>query len=141
MQLHAQQSESLAYQNYLGEWSGIITQEIGPTIRYFDMVMIVAPVQDSDSTFRVSSHVMDGDYHAYMNGEAFRTSDGQLFVAESEIIRADSIPGMEWCVKRLQLYRSMEEGVLHLIGQWAGDTSFGACEPGKMDLIRSVVRP
>lgn len=135
------EQRDLAHENYLGEWSGIITQEIGPTTRYFDMVMNVAPVTGSDSVYSVSSHVMDGKYHAYMTGEAFRTHDGQLFVAESEIIRADSIPGMEWCIKRLQLNRSMEEGVLHLRGQWAGDTSFGACEPGAMDLVRELVRP
>ena len=134
-------ADSLQHSNFLGAWTGIITQDLGPTTRYFDMVMQVGAVANSDSTYRISSHVMDGDYHAYMTGHAFRTSDGKLFVAETEIIRADSIPGMEWCVKRLQLNKSMEDGTLHLRGSWAGDTSFGACEPGAMDLVRQVVRP
>ena len=135
------QQEKLTYDGYLGQWQGIITQEIGPTTRYFDMVMSIAPVVESDSVYTISSHVMDGEYHAYMVGEAFRTPDGELFIAEREIVRSDSIPGMEWCIKRLQLVQSMEKGVLHLRGVWAGDTSFGACEPGKMDLIREVIRP
>ncbi len=129
------------YDGFLGQWKGIITQESGPTTRYFDMEMSVARVLESDSIYTISSHVMDGDYHAYMVGDAIRTPDGQLYIAEREIIRSDTIPGMEWCIKRLQLNQSLEQGDLHLRGVWSGDTTFGACEPGKMDLVREVIRP
>ena len=128
------------YDVFLGEWKGIITQDLGPTVRYFDMDMNVAPVADEDGGYRVSCHVADGDYHAYMSGTARVLPNGELFVQEHELVRADSIPGMAWCLKRLELRKSMERGVLHLRGRWTGDTYFGACPPGDMDLIRGVVR-
>lgn len=124
-----------------GNWSGIITQESGETTRYFDMELGVAPRSPVDSMYEINSHVMDGDYHAYMVGKAFLDPSGLMFIAESEVVRADSIPGMEWCVKRIHLRRSMQDGELHLRGFWDGDTSFGPCEPGRVDLVRSVVRP
>lgn len=126
---------------YPGRWTGIITQEAGATTRYFDMVMDVGAVLGRDSAFTVNSHVMDGDYHAYMAADAFVASGGELIVVEREIVRADSIPNMEWCVKRFRLRRSMEAGSLHLRGEWLGDASFGPCIPGDIDLVREVVRP
>lgn len=127
---------------YVGSWTGIITQETPETTRYFDMEMTLAPAEGLDSVYSVSSHVADGEYHAFMVGRAFRSADGRLFIAESEIIRSDSIPGMEWCVKRMELTADLsEEDDVHLRGQWAGDTSFGPCQPGDMDLVRAVVRP
>jgi len=135
---HAQDA---AYDGFLGSWTGIITQIDGATVRYFDMEMTVSPQIGSDTSYSVSSHVMDGTYHAYMVGEGFKGSRKRLFIAESEIIRADSIPGMEWCVKRYELKKYMKNGELHLKGNWGGDTSFGACLPGDMDLVRQVIRP
>ena len=126
---------------YLGQWKGIITQDLGPTTRYFDMEMSVAPNKLKPGHYDIACHVMDGDYHAYMAGGAMVLPNGELFVREDEIVRADSIPGMAWCLKRLELRKSMEKGVLHLRGRWEGDTYFGACPPGKMDLIRPVARP
>ncbi len=126
---------------YLGTWKGIITQDLGPTIRYFDMEMSVAERSGESGLYEISCHVMDGDYHAYMAGQAQVLANGELFVREDEIVRADSIPGMAWCLKRLELRKSVEKGKLHLRGKWEGDTYFGACPPGKMDLVRSVVRP
>jgi len=105
------------------------------------MEMSVSPVAETDSIYSISSHVMDGDYHAYMVGSGYRTQAGDLFIAEREIVRSDSIPGMEWCIKRLVLVQSLEEGEIHLRGEWSGDTTFGACEPGKLDLVRELVRP
>lgn len=127
--------------SYLGMWKGIITQDLGPTIRYFDMEMSVAERKGETGLYDISCHVMDGDYHAYMAGEARVLPNGQLYVHEDEIVRADSIPGMAWCLKRLELRKSMEKGMLHLRGRWEGDTYFGACPPGKMDLVRPVLRP
>ena len=126
---------------YLGMWKGIITQDLGPTVRYFDMEMSVAERRGESGVYDISCHVMDGDYHAYMSGEARVLPNGELYVREDEIVRADSIPGMAWCLKRLELRKSMEKGVLHLRGRWEGDTYFGACPPGKMDLVKPVVRP
>ena len=137
----AGQSGPQGSEYYLGAWKGIITQELGPTTRYFDMEMSIAARQGTEGLFDVSCHVMDGDYHAYMSGQAQLTPAGELFVREDEIIRADSIPGMAWCLKRLELKRTMEKGVMHLRGRWEGDTYFGACPPGNMDLIRPVLRP
>ncbi len=125
---------------FLGQWKGIITQDLGPSVRYFDMEMSVAPTPDDAEFFNISCHVMDGDYHAYMSGTARVLPNGELYVKEDEIVRADSIPGMAWCLKRLELRKSMEKGILHLRGKWTGDTYFGACPPGKMDLIRPVTR-
>ena len=104
------------------------------------MEMAVAPDPTDSTAFAVSCHVMDGDYHAYMAGVASVLPNGELFVQEHELVRADSIPGMAWCLKRLELEKSMEKGVLHLRGRWSGDTYFGACPPGDMDLIRNVTR-
>ena len=125
---------------YLGQWRGIITQDLGPSVRYFDMEMAVAPDATDSTAYAISCHVMDGDYHAYMSGKGTVLPNGEFFVQEHEIVRADSIPGMAWCLKRLELARSMEKGVLHLRGRWSGDTYFGACPPGDMDLIRNVTR-
>ncbi len=125
---------------YLGQWKGIITQDLGPSVRYFDMEMSVAATLEDEDFFSISCHVMDGDYHAYMSGTARVLPNGELYVREDEIVRADSIPGMAWCLKRLELRKSMEKGLLHLRGTWTGDTYFGACPPGKMDLIRPVAR-
>ena len=129
-----------ATDSYLGEWRGIITQDLGPTTRYFDMEMSLAPSASDSLAYAVSCHVMDGDYHAYMTGEAKLLPSGELVVQEHELIRADSIPGMAWCLKRLDLRKSMEKGVLHLRGRWSGVTYFGECPPGDMDLIRNVTR-
>ena len=129
-----------ANDSYVGEWRGIITQDLGPTVRYFDMEMSLAPSAADSSAYAVSCHVMDGDYHAYMTGEAAVTAAGELVVQEHELVRADSIPGMAWCLKRLDLRKSMEKGVLHLRGRWSGVTYFGDCPPGDMDLIRNVTR-
>jgi len=129
------------YDGFLGSWTGIITQIDGPTVRYFDMEMTVSLQIGSDSSYSVVTHVMDGEYNAYMVGEGFKSSRGRLFIAESEIVRSDSIPGMEWCVKRYELKKRMKNGELHLQGVWGGDTSFGACLPGDMDLVRQIVRP
>lgn len=127
---------------YVGRWTGIITQETPETTRYFDIEMTLSPAEGQDSVYAVSSHVADGEYHAYMVGRAFRSADGRLFIAESEIVRSDSIPGMEWCVKRMELQtEGAESDEVHLRGQWAGDTTFGPCQPGDMDLVRAVVRP
>ncbi len=126
---------------FIGNWSGIITQEIGETTRYFDMELGIAPLEGQDSVYEISSHVMDGDYHAFMAGQAFLDESGLMFVAESEIIRSDSIPDMEWCVKRMHITQSMEDGQLHLRGFWDGDTSFGPCDPGRLDLVQQVARP
>ena len=127
---------------FVGTWSGIITQETPSATRYFDMQLTLAPADGLDSAYAVSTHVADGEYHAYMVGRAFRTPEGELFVAESEIVRSDSIPGMEWCVKRMQLRADgQRDGDVHLLGTWAGDTTFGPCQPGDMDLVRAVVRP
>ncbi len=131
-------SESAEFE---GSWTGIITQVDGSTIRYFDMELTVSPEMGSDSTYSVSTHVMDGEYHAYIVGQAMKGSEDQLLIAESEIIRSDSIPGMEWCVKRYELKKKMKDGELHLLGVWGGDTSFGECIPGDMDLVRQVIRP
>ena len=121
---------------FVGSWQGIITQVDGPTIRYFDMELTISPEQSSDSTYNVSSHVMDGKYHAYIVGKGFRRPGDQLYIREDSIIRSDTIPGMEWCIKQLLLTSSMEKGDLHLRGKWLGDTSFGTCQPGEMDLVR-----
>lgn len=129
------------YDGFIGAWTGIITQIDGPTVRYFDMEMTISAQIGSDSSYSIASHVMDGKYHAYMVGEGFKSSKGHLFIAESEIIRSDSIPGMEWCVKRYELAKRMKDGELHLQGVWGGDTSFGACLPGDMDLVRQIIRP
>ena len=137
----AQPNPRSPYDGYLGEWKGIITQDLGPTVRYFDMEMNVAPADgDDDVSYTVSCHVMDGDYHAYMSGVARVLPNGDFYVQEQELVRADSIPGMAWCLKRLELRKSMEKGILHLRGRWSGDTHFGACPPGDMDLIRGVIR-
>ena len=134
------QPDPPAYDGFLGEWKGIITQDLGPTVRYFDMEMNVAPVPEDSAGYAVNCHVMDGDYHAYMSGTARVLPDGSFFVQEHELVRADSIPGMAWCLKRLELRKSVEKGILHLRGRWSGDTYFGACPPGDMDLIRGVIR-
>ena len=126
--------------SYVGEWRGIITQDLGPTVRYFDMEMSLARSVADSAAFAVSCHVADGDYHAYMTGEAVVTPDGELIVQEDQLVRADSIPGMAWCLKRLDLRKSMEKGVLHLRGRWSGVTYFGDCPPGDLDLIRNVTR-
>jgi hypothetical protein len=126
---------------FVGSWQGIITQVDGPTIRYFDMELTISPEQSSDSTYNVSSHVMDGKYHAYIVGKGFLRQGDQLYIREDSIIRSDTIPGMEWCIKQLLLTSSMEKGDLHLRGKWLGDTSFGTCQPGEMDLVRQVIRP
>lgn len=138
---NAQGQDTEVYDGFLGSWTGIITQIDGPTVRYFDMELTVSPQLGSDSSYSVSAHVMDGDYHAYMVGEGFKSRNESLFVAESEIIRSDSIPGMEWCVKRYELKKFMKNGDLHLQGVWAGDTSFGACLPGDMNFVRQIIRP
>ncbi|MFK8054610.1 MAG: hypothetical protein AB8F78_00700 [Saprospiraceae bacterium] len=129
------------YDGFLGSWTGIITQVDGATVTYFDMEMTVSAQIGSDSSYSVSTRVMDGNYNAYLVGEGFKSGKERLFIAESEIIRADSIPGMEWCVKRYELRKKMKNGELHLQGVWGGDTSFGACLPGDMDLVRQVIRP
>ena len=136
--VYAQASESV---DFLGSWTGIITQVDGATVRYFDMELTVSPEIGSDSTYSVAAHVMDGEYHAYIVGRAFAGNKDRLFIAESEIIRSDSIPGMEWCVKRYELKKKMKNSELHLQGVWGGDTSFGECIPGDMDLVRQVIRP
>jgi hypothetical protein len=136
---HAQASEST---DFVGSWKGIITQVDGATVRYFDMELTVSPELGSDSTYSVATHVMDGEYHAYIVGRAFEgNKKNRLFIAESEIIRSDSIPGMEWCVKRYELKKRIKDGELHLQGVWGGDTSFGECIPGDMDLVRQIIRP
>lgn len=127
---------------FAGSWTGIITQETPESTRFFDMEMTLSPSEGLDSVYAVASHVADGEYHAYMVGRAFRGADGELYVAEGEVVRSDSIPGMEWCVKRMQLAPSFDESdEVHLRGTWAGDTSFGPCQPGDMDLVRQVIRP
>ena len=135
---YAQASE---YAGFQGSWKGIITQVDGATVRYFDMELTVSPELGSDSTYSVATHVMDGEYHAYIIGRAFEGNKNRLYIAESEIIRSDSIPGMEWCVKRYELKKKMKDGALHLQGVWGGDTSFGECIPGDMDLVRQIIRP
>lgn len=127
--------------HYEGMWRGIITQESGATTRYFDMSMVVSRRMDEDSLYDVSSHVEDGDYHAYMEGSGFIGDDGKLYIAEHAIIRSDSIPGMEWCLKRLWVKPSLEDRTLHLRGWWEGDTGFGPCEPGYIDLVQAIIRP
>lgn len=129
-----------AYDSYVGQWRGIITQDLGPSVRYFDMELAVAPDVVDSASYQISCHVMDGDYHAYMSGTGTILADGDFSIQEHEIVRADSIPGMAWCLKRLHLRKSIERGVLHLRGRWTGDTYFGACPPGEMDLIRNVNR-
>lgn len=127
---------------YEGSWTGIITQETPETTRYFDLDLTLSAVEDRDSAYSVTSHVADGEYHAYMVGQAFVGTDGGLFIAESEIVRSDSIPGMEWCVKRMRLTSDHgEPSEVHLRGEWEGDTTFGPCQPGDLDLVRQVVRP
>ena len=141
MAVSAQDGSGAQGDPFVGEWTGIITQDLGATTRYFDMTMSVAEPAPGDSLYQVSTQVADGNYNAFMSGRAFVADDGQLYVAEDLIVRADSIPDMAWCVKRLTLAQSMEAGELHLRGRWEGDTYFGACDPGDLDLIRQVVRP
>lgn len=127
---------------YAGTWTGIITQETPETTRFFDLDITFAPSPTADSAYAMNSHVADGEFHAFMVGEATLGPDGVLWVREREIVRSDSIPGMEWCVKHLTLasdWRDADE--VHLRGEWGGETSFGPCQPGELDLVRGVIRP
>ena len=124
-----------------GQWKGIITQTLGPSIRYFDMELSVAPKQKGAEKYEISGHYSDGPYHAYIVGHGTIINSKTFQVTETEIVRADTIPGMAWCLKDFQLTRSMEKGDLHLRGDWRGETYFGACPPGKIDLVRQILRP
>lgn len=124
-----------------GQWRGVITQTLGPTIRYFDMEISVAPKIVGADSYEISGHYSDGPYHAYIVGKGTPLNSKTFRVVESEIVRADTIPGMAWCLKDFELTRSMEKGDLHLRGDWKGETYFGACPPGKIDLVRQILRP
>jgi len=121
-----------------GHWEGTITQDFpdGTRVNY-----------DMEAEFTQKKKVVTGvsivhyqKYAARMSMEGKFHGDLFLKLEEKAILKYDTLPDAEWCLKKGELIFRKKEAFYTLEGLWEGKTSFGGCIPGRIFLKRKAPR-
>lgn len=121
-----------------GQWYGTITQDEGGFRSQYDFEIYFIQ-KGNQITGR--SYVYADDLHAVMDLKGELQANQYIKLEELKIVEHTEMEGMEWCVKRAQLFLKKDQNVLKLEGDWQGNTSFGACIPGKIFLKKIKTVP
>ncbi len=121
-----------------GHWEGTITQDFsdGQRVNY-DMEMELTQ-KGKDITGTSIVHYQK--YAAKMSvGGKFH---GNIFLKldEKAILKFDSIPEAEWCLKKGELIFRKKEGFFTLEGLWEGKAKAEDCIPGRIFLRKKAPR-
>ena len=121
-----------------GYWQGTITQEEGGYRSDYGMKLFLQIDEDG----KVSGHsiVEVDEIYAKMEVRGQLTGDFYLYLYEPHILKERTDPGMEWCLKKLNLIYKKEAGREWLTGSWRGRTTFSNCIPGDVRLERYIPR-
>lgn len=127
--------------NIAGHWEGTITRDEGGGKRTsFAMELDVVQKGKKVSGLSYVSYE-DGvkKYAAQM--EVTGKLNGTYFkYLETKIVKADSIPDNEWCVKKADLIFRIQKDKPTLEGIWEGTTNVGKCTPGRIFLQKKPPR-
>jgi hypothetical protein len=118
-----------------GHWEGTITRDEGGG-RRTTYTMDLDINQKGKSINGISYvHYDDGTklYHAKM-AVSGKISGSYVKYLETKLLRSDSIPDTEWCVKKADLIHRIKDTQPTLEGIWEGVTSLGGCVPGRIFL-------
>jgi hypothetical protein len=124
-----------------GHWEGTITRDEGGGKRtIYNMDLDIN--QKGKSLDGISYvHFDDGtkQYHAKMEVSG-KISGSYVKYLETKLLRADSIPNAEWCVKKADLIHRIKDTQPTLEGIWEGVTNMGGCVPGRIFLQKKPPR-
>ena len=120
-----------------GYWKGKITQEDGGYIPEYSFEIQMLQLEDSITG---RSYVFVDSIYAEMNLSGNIHSEIFIELKDEKIIDHEELQGMEWCIKKYQLFLKRNEDTLYLEGHWQGETSFSTCVPGKIFLEKKIPR-
>lgn len=129
----AQKTEALSI---TGCWRGKITQNQGG-IRPEYLMELYLTQKGTKVTGR--SFVYFDKVYAEMQLEG-EFKNGVFVFKENKILTYKKLDSMEWCMKGAILNLIKSGNPWKLEGAWTGNTSFGACIPGKIYLKKSIPR-
>ncbi len=121
-----------------GLWEGILTVENDEKIlsRYH----IFFSFSEENGSITGASTIVYQEFSAKLSFSATLKNKETLEIKELEIVKADTLPSGEWCVKNITMKRFFEKNKVIWRGEWKGKTSFSDCLPGKIYLIRAAQR-
>lgn len=124
-----------------GHWEGTITRDEGGGKRT-TYAMDLDIYQKGKALNGISYvHFDDGtrQFHAKMEVEG-KINGSYIKYIETKLLRADSIPNAEWCVKKADLIHRIKDTQPTLEGIWEGVTNMGGCVPGRIFLQKKPPR-
>jgi hypothetical protein len=137
----AQPKTALEKVDISGHWEGTITRDEGGGKRSI-YKMDLDVFQKGKALNGISYvHFDDGEkqYHAKMEVSG-KISGTYVKYFETKMLRADSIPNTEWCVKKADLIHRIKDTQPTLEGIWEGVTTLGGCVPGRIFLQKKPPR-
>ena len=126
-----------AQQELTGRWKGKITHEDGGYTPEYGLELHL--ILNGDS-IRGRSHVYVDSIFASMNITGHLHSGFYLELKDEQILDHEELHGMEWCMKRYQLFLKQKDSTFYLEGHWQGETSFSKCVPGRIFLEKKEPR-
>ncbi len=124
-----------------GHWEGTITRDEGGGKRTTFAMELDVVQKDKNVTGLSYVSYEDGakkyaaqmDVKGKVNGTYFK-------YLETKIVKADSIPDNEWCIKKADLIFRIQNDKPTLEGIWEGTTNVGKCTPGRIFLQKRPPR-
>ena len=124
-----------------GHWEGTITRDEGGGRRTTYGMDLDINQKGKVLTGISYVHFDNGtrQYHAKIEVTG-KISGTYIKYLETKLLRADSIPDAEWCVKKADLIHRVQDTQPTLEGIWEGVTNMGNCVPGRIFLQKKPPR-
>lgn len=121
--------------DFNGAWRGKITQNVGGFRPSYEFEVYI--IQEGNK-ITGRTYVYYEDNYAIMKMSGKVINKNKVLLTESKIVDFKKVEGMEWCLKKTELWLSRQGTTWRLEGPWEGATTFGACVPGKIKLKKRV---
>ena len=124
--------------DFSGHWEGTITQDYEDKRIIYNMEV---DITQSGKTVKGKSFVHHKQYAAEMEFTG-KFKKNYLQYQETKILKSDSIPLADWCLKYVDLRYSEPKGIPTLEGVWQGYASnlSVVCDPGRIFLTKKPTR-
>jgi hypothetical protein len=121
---------------FVGKWTGVLTQQEGGYRQQYYCELTVE--QKGDQLFGIT-YVSVEEVSAEMAFTAQEKGKTLIF-KENRIVRYTQLENMAWCLKWGDLQVRKKGNLWFLEGKWNGQSVYGPCIPGKVQLQRQVPR-